>query len=465
MTATGSLSRRLAAFATDLGDDQPPAEVVASAKLHVLDLVGTALAAHGSGAGTSAAAASAALGGSGAASVVGHADGRPAAVAALANGTLAHAIEFDDTHTPSICHISAVVVPAALAMAEAHGATGRALLTAIIAGNEVVARIGADAAPSYMQTGFHPTPVCGVFGATVAAARLRGLTEDETTHALGIAGSFAGGLFEYLGDGAATKAMHGGWAAHGGIVAAELAACGGDGPEAVLEGRFGLYATHFRIEERDALGGDWALGTRWETPAFAFKPYPACHFIAGALDAARQLLDGGLDPAAIERIVVAVPAPAVALVLEPRSGKLRPSTPFAAKFSLPYSLAALLVHGTVDVASYRPERLDDARVLALADRIDHVVEDFAHYPAVLPARVVVTLRGGEVVEALSPEGPVAPAFTADDVCRKFRANAALALGAGDSAALETGLLALEQVDDLTALLAPLRHATAMVPAR
>jgi len=458
MTSPDSLSRRLAAFATQLTYEQLPAHVVEAAKLHLLDLVGTALAAHGSGAGTYAASASLELGGAGGASVIGQRDGRPAAVAALANGTLAHAIEFDDTHTASICHISAVVVPAALAVAETHARSGRELLAAIVAGNEVVARVGADAAPAYMETGFHPTSVCGVFGATAAAARLRGLTADQTAHALGIAGSFAGGLFEYLGDGAATKSVHGGWAAHAGVSAAALAACGGDGPAGVLEGRFGLYATHFRLDERDALGADWELGTRWETPAMSFKPYPACHFIAGALDAARLLLADGLEADAIEQVVVAVPVAAVPLVCEPRASKLRPRTPFEAKFSLPYSLASLLVHGSLDVATYRPERLLDERVLALAERIRHQVEDFPHYPDVLPARVTVTRHDGGVVSELSPDGPLAPPFTDDDVRRKFRGNAALALTETDLGALEAGLSRVENARDLHDLLGPLRRA-------
>ncbi|HZV74944.1 MAG TPA: MmgE/PrpD family protein [Conexibacter sp.] len=458
MTSSDPLSRRLAAFATNLTFEQIPGHVVEAAKLHLLDLVGTALAAYGSGAGTYAARASLELGGSGEASVIGQADGSPAAVAALANGTLAHAIEFDDTHTASICHISAVVVPAALAVAEAGERPGHELLAAIVAGNEVVARIGADAAPAYMRTGFHPTSVCGVFGATVAAARLRRLTENQTTHALGIAGSLAGGLFEYLGDGAATKSVHGGWAAHGGVSAAALAAAGGDGPAGVLEGRFGLYATHFRLEQRDRLGEDWELGTRWETPEISFKPYPACHFIAGALDAARTLLAAGLDVAAVEEVVVAVPQAAVPLVLEPRASKLRPRTPFEAKFSLPYSLASMLLHGSLDVATYRPERLLEERVLALAGRIQHEVEDFPHYPDVLPARVTVCLRDGGRVSELSPAGAVAPPFTSEDVRRKFRENAALALGEADRAELEARLLAIDEAHDLRMALGPLRRA-------
>lgn len=458
--AADGLARRLAAFATTLTYEQIPGDVIAAARLHSLDLVGTALAAYGIGAGNCAASAALELGGPGEASVIGSAGGSPAAIAALANGTLAHAIEFDDTHTPSICHISAVIVPAALAVAETQRRSGRELLTAIVAGTEVVARIGMDGAPSYMRTGFHPTPVCGVFGATVAAALLRGCSENELAHALGIAGSFAAGLFEYLGDGASTKSLHAGWAAQAGVSAALLATHGGDGPAAVLEGRFGLYATHFGIEDRAGLGDDWELGSRWETLRLSFKAYPCCHFIAAPIDAMRALLAAGLEVDAIEEVIVSVPAPAVPLVLEPRPSKVQPRTPFDAKFSLPFTLASLLIHGSVDVGTYRPERLRDERVLGLAPLITHEVEDLPGYPGVLPARVTVKLRDGGVVTQLHPPDGVERAPTEAMVLQKFRENAANSVDGAGLSALESGLRGIDQAEDIHLTLEPLRRAHA-----
>jgi 2-methylcitrate dehydratase PrpD len=453
-----TISRQLADFAVSLTADDIPSEVIEAAELHLLDLVGVALASHAIGAGTHAARASAMLGGAGDSSVIGRSDGAPPSVAALANGTLAHAIEFDDTHTRSICHISTVVIPTALAVAEATGSSGREALAASVIGNEVIARIGTAAAPAYMQTGFHPTSVCGVFGATVVAGRLRGLTEEQMVNALGIAGSFASGIFEYLGDGTETKPLHAGWAAQAGVSAALLAEHGGEGPGAVFEGRFGLYATHLRMAPGQVDTSDWDLGTRWETPAISFKPYPACHFIAGGLDAARAMLAGGLEVGAIDEIVLGVPAPAVPLVLEPTETKTRPRTAFEAKFSLPFSLASMLVHGDVDVTTYALDRLNDERVLSLAGRVRHEVESFAAYPDVLPVRVNVRLGDGTEVSELSPQGDEPPPFGVDEVREKFGRNASMALDAQDRDALEADLLALESVDDLHEALAPLRRA-------
>ncbi|MDX6469669.1 MAG: hypothetical protein QOF75_1472, partial [Gaiellaceae bacterium] len=247
--STDTAAAQLASFATALDYDDIPSEVTEAAKLHILDAYGCAVGAYGEGAAAYVRTAAREIAGVGAATVVGEDSGWAPAAAALSNGALVHALDFDDTHTPSISHISAVVVPAALAVAEAHGRTGRDLVTAVVAGSEAVARIGSTVSSEYMKTGFHPSSVCGVFGAALAASRLRGLDAEATTNALGIAGSMASGLFEYLANGSTAKVVNVGWAAHAGVMAAALAAAGGDGPATVLEGRFGVFGTHFRLAD------------------------------------------------------------------------------------------------------------------------------------------------------------------------------------------------------------------------
>jgi 2-methylcitrate dehydratase PrpD len=454
--ATATRAAELASFATALDYDEIPAEVTAAAKLHILDACGCALGAYRQGDAAYVRAAARELGGSGPASVVGEERGWAAAAAAFSNGALVHALDFDDTHTPSVTHISAVVVPAALAVAEAHDRSGRDLVAAVVAGSEAVARIGSTVSSEYMKTGFHPTSVCGVFGAALAAARLRGLDGEATKNALGIAGSMASGLFEYLADGSTAKVVNAGWAAHAGVMAAALAAAGGDGPATVLEGRFGVFATHFRLS--DPATSDWELGARWELPSIAFKPYPACHFVHSALDAARGLLADGLDPARIAEVLVAVPEAAVPLVLEPREHKLRPRSPFDAKFSLPYSLATMLVRGAVGLAAYRPDAIADEDVLRMAARVEYVVERFPDYPAVLPTRLTVRSRDGDEVTRLAPEGSAPTRLTADEVRAKFLANAALGLEPADALELESALLSIDDRHDLHDALAPLRRA-------
>src|ERR671924_309514 len=198
-----------------------------------------------------------------------------------------HLLDFDDTHSDSVSHVSVVVCPSALGSGEAAGASGREVLTAIVAGNEVVTRVGMAASGAFHQRGFHPTAIGGIFGGTIAASRLAGYDAAQTVSALGIAGSFAGGLFAYLEDGTATKPMHPAWAAHGALLASRLAALGAEGPPSVIEGRFGLYHAFVGAQpgEVDIDSQLADLGRRWETTRIAYKPYPACHFIHGSLGA------------------------------------------------------------------------------------------------------------------------------------------------------------------------------------
>jgi 2-methylcitrate dehydratase PrpD len=446
-------AERFAAFALELTLDAVPEEVVEAAKLHVLDVLGCGLAAHGLGVAGEGRQAMAELGGEPEASVIGLETGLPAPNAAFANAMLCHGLDFDDTHSDSVSHVSTVVVPAAAALAEARGADGRELLTAIVAGNEIVTRIGMATPGAFHRRGFHPTAICGIFGAAAAGARLSSLSVAETASALGIAGSMASGLFAYLDDATATKPIHPAWAAHGALVAARLAALGAEGPPGVLEGRFGLY--HAFVDTRIDLEPQLSdLGGRWETPRIAFKAFPACHFIHGSLGATASLVDS-VDPDEIEEIVVTVPEAGVSLVLEPAESKVAPRTDYEGKFSLQYSTAAMLVHGSVGLATYTPEALADDRVLALARKVRYEIKEYASYPAAFPGGVRIVLRDGETIDADLPHQLGAPEnpMTAEQVRGKFRENAALAGGSFE--ALEEAVLDLERRDDLRAVLSQL----------
>ena len=383
--------------------------------------------------------------------VIGLEERLPAGLAAFANGMLCHGLDFDDTHSDAVCHVSAVMAPAALAAAQASGACGAEMLLAMIIGNEITIRVGMAAPAAFHRRGFHPTSVCGVFGATVAAARLRGLGSAETSQALGIAGSLASGIFEYLADGSETKPLHAGAAAQAGIFAASIAAHGGSGPATVLEGRFGIYAAFADLRSVDLESSLADLGSRWETPRIAFKPYPACHYVHAPIDAAARAVAGrGVDPADIAEIVVRVPEPAVSVVLEPAAAKARPRTPYDAKFSLPYGVAAMLLHGRVDLASYRPEAIDDERVLSLARKVRYEVASFPTFPRAFPGAARVVLKNGDAFEDElchqrgGPENPL----TEGEVCDKFRRNASLALAGNAARRLESAILTLDERDDV-----------------
>ena len=449
-------AQRLAEWTGSLAYEDLPADVVETAKLHLLDTIGCGVAAHALGVAGEGRTAMAELGGDAQASVIGLDGGLPAPNAAFANAMLCHGLDFDDTHSDSVAHVSVVVCPAAIAAGEANGAGGRDVLAAIVGGNEVVTRVGMAASGEFHARGFHPTAVCGIFGATTAAARLAGVSADATASALGIAGSFAGGLFAYLDDATPTKPMHPAWAAHGGLLATRLASLGAEGPPGVFENRFGIYyafvgATQGEVDLAAQLDD---LGSRWETLRIAYKPYPACHFIHGSLGATASLLDQ-LEADEVDEIVVTVPEAAVALVLEPAASKQAPRSEYEAKFSLQYSTASMLVHGRVGVRSYSEEEIGDPRVLALAGKVRHETKEYPSYPAAFPGGVRIRLRDGRTLEADAPYqlgGPENP-LSADDVRAKFRENAALALDDGALAALEEAVLTLEEQDDVRGLLA------------
>jgi 2-methylcitrate dehydratase PrpD len=447
-------AQRFASFSTSLTLDAIPAEVVEAAKLHILDTLGCGLAGHARDAAPAAREAMTERGVSGPATAIGVNAGLPAAEAALANGVTCHALDFDDTHTGAIAHVSVVVVPAALAAAQSAGAGGAELLTAAVAGNEIITRLGMAVGSAFHARGFHPTAVCGVFGATAAAARLQGLEAETAVNALGIAGSMASGLLEYLADGSSTKQLHPGWAAHAGIIASRLAAHGATGPASIIEGRFGLYRAFVARDDVDITTQLADLGERWETPRIAFKPYPACHYVHASLDATVQALAGspvGLEE--IEEIVALSTEAGVSLVLEPLADKHRPRSEYEAKFSLPYSIASLLVRGKVDVSTYTDEAIAEPDVLELAAKVRYEVKDYPTFPQALPGGVRIRLRDGRTLEAELPYqrgGPENP-MSAGEVREKFRANAALALSDSDVEALEEAVMTLEQLGDLHAL--------------
>jgi 2-methylcitrate dehydratase PrpD len=449
-------AQRLAGWATRLRAGDVPDEVREAAVLHLLDTAGCALAALGTGEGMEAAAVMAGQGGAPEATAVGSRQRIPSSSAALVNGMAAHALDFDDTHEQAICHVGTVVGPAALAAAEKVGASGSDLVTAFVAGSEVVCRLGMAAPRAFHARGFHPTSVCGVFGAATAAARLLGLGEQQATAALGLAGSLASGIFEYLADGSPTKPLHAGWAAHGGVLAAELARAGARGPATVVEGRFGLYATHAEGGVPAELEQQLAdLGERWETPAIAFKPYPACHFLHTAVDAAVEAASArpGLGPGDIAEIAVRVPSAGVPLVLEPAADKPSPRTPYDAKFSLPYSVAFRLVHGRLDVTSYTAEAIRDEAVQTLAARTTYTPWPDAEAPSPFAGAAELVLRDGTRLAATveHPRGSRANPMTPAEVREKFTANAGLALPAGEAEALAARLLALDGAPDVRSL--------------
>jgi 2-methylcitrate dehydratase PrpD len=450
-----TLAERLARFTASLRLEALPADVVDSVKLRVLDTLGLALA--GSRADFAPALLGIVDGQPGACTVVGATAGAPAPLAILVNGALAHGLDFDDTHAASITHASAVIVPTVLALGEARGLDGAAAIVAAVAGYEAITRLGMAASGAFHDRGWHATAVCGPFAAALAAGRCEGLDGARLTAALGIAGSCASGILEFLEDGSSVKRLHPGWAGHGGAVAATLARGGFTGPSTVLEGRFGFYAT-FLGKAPDTAPFE-TLGREWETLRVAFKPYPCCHYNHAYLDCALELRTAhGVAVEDIDAIECRVPAGEVPIVCEPAETKARPRTTYEAQFSLPFSVAAALVDGRVGVQTYTPARLGDPGVLALAARVRYAVDTESRFPASFPGWVRVRLKDGRTLEARADDargGPVSP-LPRDEIVQKFRANARGALPGDRVQALERRVLELERLPSLRALTAHCR---------
>src|SRR5512132_640966 len=359
----------LGEWAARLRADDIPAAVRDNAALRVLDTIGCALAGACLEHAPSVLALASRWGGPGLCTIWGTPLRAAPPQAALANGALAHGLDFDDTHADSVCHASAVLVPTVLALAESEHLSGRAILTALVAGYEGMIRIGMAAPGRFHARGWHATAACGPFGAAVTAGKCLGLDADRLTAALGIAASMASGVMEFLEDGSWVKRLHPGWAAQSGIQAAVLAQGGFTGPATALEGRLGFYRAALG-ETPDIARHLKNLGAEWETLRSSFKLYPCCHLNHAYLDAVGGLKRmNALRADQVAEIECLVPAGEVPIVCEPEAAKRRPRTTYDAKFSLAFCVAAALAGDRVGIGAFTEESIRDPRLLALADRV------------------------------------------------------------------------------------------------
>lgn len=457
------IADRLAERALELSYEDIPETVLEHAKLHLLDSLGVALAAASTQFGRKIAQAARSLGAGDESTVIGSTERLPAPSAALVNGTLIHALEYDDTHTDSIIHGSSVVVPSALAAAECFPVDGRELLTSLVLGWEAIVRLGLVAPGAFQAHGFHTTGVCGSFASALVAGRLAKVPGPELTSALGIAGSQASGLFEYVVSGASVKSSHPGWAAHNGIVATRLACCGVSGPRTVFEGRFGFYSTFTGHDPEELVLDDLYqdLGERWYTQELSYKPYPCCHFNHAFLDCAAQLVSEGLAVEDVEKVVCHVAPEIIPVVCEPREAKAAPQSGYEARFSLPYSVAAMLCHGQVGLDTYSRGNLVDDRLLRLARRVDYEPDPNTSYPKSFPGRLEIITKDGRVLGRqveFNRGGPQSP-MSEEEILRKFQDNASRVLTSADAERLLDTVWHLEEIDEPRPLCEPLRSAT------
>ena len=357
--------------------------------------------------------------------VMGHRRTLTAAGAAFVNGTAAHGEDFDDTFEGGPVHAGAVIVPAVLAACERHNPDGRMALIGIAVGAEVLCRLSLVVPKAVHKAGFHPTAIFGAMGAAAGVGAALGLNARQIVDALGIAGSMAGGIIEYLAEGAWTKRLHAGWAAQSGIRAALLARGGFVGPRTVFEGVHGLFHgfAHTTEGNYDALTGDF--GTRWVTDTLAFKPYPCGTMAQPYIDCARRLAARGIRPEDVSAIVCEVAEGTVHRLWEPLADKQRPRNGYAAKFATPYLLATGFVHGGVGLGAFTEDAIRDPRVLALAAKVKFVIDPDNPYPRNYTGHIRATLGDGRVIEERQPylRGGAQEPLTRQDVTDKFALNA------------------------------------------
>ena len=451
-----AVTRMLAEFAAGLSYDSLPPEVAERVKLLVLDNIGIALRARHEAQSTPALVAAAAKLGlaGGDATVIGDAAAYTPPGAALINGTLAHSLDFDDTHARASIHPSAPIVPAALAAAEMTGSSGARVLAAIVAGYEVQIRLSLALGPSeHYARGFHPTATCGAFGATAAAANLFGLTAEQIESGFGICLSQTAGSMQFLFDGAWTKRFHVGHAAMCGLTAACLAGEGFRGPAEAIEGKDGFLSAY--APSPDPAKAVEGLGAVWETMAIAVKPYPSCRYGHAAIDALLHLRNANdINAAEVESVEIGLPRVGWNIIGDPEAGKQNPKNLVACQFSMPFVAAVTLREGGMAWDDYE-RHIEDAETMNLCRRVTSVVDARAEaeFPANLSGVVRVRTARGlfekfVVVPKGEPDNFVSPA----ELRAKFDDLTGPYLAADDRDALANALLSLEQADDTGSVL-------------
>ena len=355
---------------------------------------------------------------------IGHAAGLRAEDAAMINGTAAHGEDFDDTFEGGPVHSGAVIVPAVLAACERFQRDGRSALLGIASGVEGMCRLSLVAPKLIHKAGFHPTSVLGAMAATLGVSSALGLDRKRTVDALGIAGSMAGGIIEYLAEGAWTKRLHAGWAARVGLHAARIGREGFLGPRTVFEGTHGLFFgfAHTSQGDFDALTGDF--GSRWLMNGITFKPYATGTMNQPYIDCALRLAKLGFSAEDVAEVLCETAEGYVHRLWEPLASKHRPANDYAAKFSAPFNIAVAFVTGGAGFDAFTENTVRNPRVLALASKVRYVVDPNNPYPKAYTGHVRITLKDGRVREERQPHirGGVHEPLARGEIVAKFRGN-------------------------------------------
>jgi 2-methylcitrate dehydratase PrpD len=423
MTEALSVAEVLAGRAIALGRQDIPVAVRERCRDLLVDVAGLCVAARNS---DYVLALKRSLDEGGPCTAIGHGGGWRPEDAALLNGTAAHGEDFDDTFEGGPVHSGAVIIPAVLAACERFGRDGNAALMGIATGVEAMCRLSLVAPKLIHKAGFHPTAVLGAMASTLAVAATLGLDRRQTVNALGIAGSMAGGIIEYLADGSWTKRMHAGWAAHAGLHAARMAREGFVGPRTVFEGTHGLFFGFAHTASGNFAELTEGFGSEWQMLGLTFKPYATGTMNQPYIDCALRLAQRGFAAGDVAEVLCETAEGYVHRLWEPLASKQSPPNGYAAKFSTPFNVAVAFVTGGAGFEAFSETTVREARIVGLAQKVRYVVDPDNPYPKRYTGHVRMTLRDGRVFEERQPHirGGVHEPLSPGDIEAKFRSNAA-----------------------------------------
>ena len=419
-----NMTEKFANFCEELRYEDLPHDVIKRTKLLILDTVGIIIRARHDAESTSSlvSAIERLEMSNGSCQVFSDNKSYSPSAAALLNGTLAHSLDFDDTHAEASLHSSAPILAAALAAAEMNKSSGQQLITACVVGYEIQIRLGlAGGSSAHYKKGFHPSATCGIFGATAAAGYLMGLNKDQYISAFGIALSQSAGSMQFLTDGAWTKRSHVGQAAQNGLSCAIMAAEGFKGPSKAFEGKWGYFHSY-------ASGGDMekaidGLGKKFETLNLGVKPYPSCRYSHAAIDGIIELKNElGFSTAELDDIDIGLSETALNIIGYPLSDKQNPKSVVDGQFSMPFCAAVTVKSGGLKWDDYK-NHLNDSDTLSLCNKIkvspDKDAEECC--PEYMSAKVKVVVKGKKYEKFVKiPKGEPENFMEDSEFISKFR---------------------------------------------
>jgi len=387
--------------------------------------------------------------------IIGTAKKSEPSFAALAVGTAAHSLELDDVVNSGSLHPAVAVIPAALSSGYGRRCSGAELITAIVIGYELMVKLGIALKPTaHYRQGFHPTGTCGAFGAAAASAKIMKLSALELTHALGIAGSQAAGSLEFLADGAFTKRFHAGWAAHSGVIAADLAQEGFTGPATIIEGKFGFLHGYSQESDPEAVIKNW--GAPWEVMNSSIKPHACCRYKQGPIDCIIEIMESNdLQPEEVEQVDIAILDAGFALVAEPVAQKMEPQSVVDAQFSMPFGAALAILRRDAFLNRYKMAEINDPGIREFMKRI-RCLRDPAlnkEFPQKWPARVVIQATDGRKFEHRldHPKGDPENPLSWDELIDKFTSLATEVMPLSQCRSIVSLVRSVDRLEDISGL--------------